>query len=93
MATEIPVYICAGKCGKEVAIDQIDSVGWQRLEVVGRYRCGECTRALAKMGTAPGAPCEDGVDPLNPHDIGALKKLPERPPLHEKPGGNSALEW
>ncbi len=75
---------CAGGCGKTVTVADLSSCGWTVLQVTGRIRCGECDRALARVASAPGVPSRNEPDNLPPTSIGALKKLPERQPLHEK---------
>lgn len=75
---------CAGGCGKTVSAKDLDTCGWTVLQITGRRRCGECDRALARVANAPGAPPRNEPDKLPPTSIGALKKLPEPLPLHEK---------
>jgi hypothetical protein len=74
---------CAGGCGKTVHPDDVAASGWTLLQITGRYRCGECDRNLAFASTATGAPPRDAADILPPHSRGALKELPQRPPLRE----------
>ncbi len=75
---------CRGGCGAKWLAAEIEKSGWDRLELTGAYRCFSCTRALAAASTAVGTWPSDAADPLPATSIGALKKLPERPPLHEK---------
>lgn len=82
--TDVPMIGCAGGCGKKVEARTVDTSGWSFLEITGRWRCGECERNLAFAASTTGAPHQPGADTLSPHSIGALKKLPERQPLHEK---------
>lgn len=74
---------CAGGCGLAVLAESIESSGWARLDITGRYRCGACERALHLASTTPGAPSRDEPDTLPPASRGALKALPEAAPLKE----------
>lgn len=76
---------CSGGCGLAV-LDPV-LAGWERLEITGRYRCGECTRKLEAMRHLPGTHSEYKPDTLPPHSRGALKELPLMPPLKESPRG------
>lgn len=82
----VPMIGCSGGCGLAVLAEDIEKSGWSYLQITGRYRCGTCERLLYAASTQPGTwPREgDSTDPLPPNSIGALKKLPEAPPLHEK---------
>jgi hypothetical protein len=75
---------CAGGCGKKIAAADVESSGWSFLHITGRHRCGTCERELGIAASTAGAPPRQQADVLPPHSIGALKKLPEAPPLHEK---------
>lgn len=75
---------CAGGCGKSVRAEDVDTCGWTFLQITGRRRCGDCDRALARVANTSGGPSRDEPDTLPPTSIGALKKLPEPLPLHEK---------
>ena len=83
-ATEPPMVGCAGGCGKKIAAADVELSGWSFLHITGRHRCGECERNLAFAAHASGTPARFEPDTLPPHSIGALKKLPEAQPLHEK---------
>ncbi len=83
---------CGGGCKSFFEADDpnklvkmAEEAGWSSLEITGRYRCGACGRELARIATLEGAPARNDVDKLPKDSIGALKKLPERPQLHEKP--------
>lgn len=79
--TAIIMIGCSASCGKRVPADQIEHVGWQRLAITGRYRCGDCSRALLNVESAV---LNDHLpDPLPKDSLGALKKLPEQPELKE----------
>lgn len=82
--TEATSIGCAGGCGKKVDADQVERLGWSFLHITGRYRCGACEFVLRRASTIEGAPTRLDVDTLPPNSLGALKKLPERQPLHEK---------
>lgn len=83
MTTGDPIG-CAGGCGKKADPEDIERLGWSFLHITGRWRCGECERDLARAAHAEGGPPRIEADTLPPHSIGALKKMPERQPLHEK---------
>lgn len=76
---------CAGGCGRKTPADDIEQSGWSRLDITGRYRCGECNRVLLHASTTEGAPPRDEVDTLPPASRGALKELRPMPPLKEIP--------
>lgn len=76
---------CSAGCGRtDVMIDGKLPPDWDQLPLTGRYRCTTCTRELAAVSTVPGT---EGYtpDPLPKDSIGALKPLPHREPLKEKP--------
>ena len=73
---------CAGGCGKSITTEELKTAGWSYMDLTGKYRCADCDRALAAAISA--AQSSDASDPLPPDSIGALKKLPEPLPLHEK---------
>ena len=75
---------CAGGCGYSLLPEDLEISGWSYLPTTGRYRCAACDRVLLAASTMSGAPHDPGIDNLPPHSIGALKKLPEPLPLHEK---------
>lgn len=83
--SEVQVFICAGKCGKDTPVDENGGCSWKRLEVLGRYRCWDCERLLTRMSSIEGSPPRLEHDTLKSNDIGALKKLPEPRKLHEIP--------
>lgn len=58
--------------------------GWEQLPLTNRWRCMECFRSLQEAQKYPGTPAKFEPDPLPKDSIGALKKLPEPPPFHEK---------
>lgn len=74
---------CAGGCGKWVAAEDVEHSGWSYLHITGRYRCGSCERELNAASSSQGGPHDPGSDNLPPDSIGALKQLPEAPPLRE----------
>jgi hypothetical protein len=74
---------CAGGCGLAIFSDDLKSSGWSYLQITKRWRCGACERELVRMSTTEGAPPRLDVDKLDPTSMGALKTLPERPPLRE----------
>ena len=47
-----PEVGCAGGCG--LKSNNPEALGWARLEITGRYRCGDCTRALAAVSKLGG---------------------------------------
>lgn len=73
---------CAGSCGLAVLAEDVESCGWSFLHITNRWRCGACTRELATVQSH--LVSDSGADNLPPHSIGALKKLPETPPLREE---------
>lgn len=94
MSTE--VVMCSGACGKFWPIEDIDKCPWELLTIKKAVRCWECGRALAAVGQAEfvGTDVEPVYADLKPTDRGALKKMPERPPLREGVGQSSGnLEW
>lgn len=58
--------------------------GWEQLQITSRWRCPHCYRELTAANYIPGTPSEFKPDTLPPGSIGALKKLPEAPPLREE---------
>lgn len=90
----IEEVVCSGGCGKGWPLDDIDKCPWQFMEMGKKaIRCGDCTRALAAASNA-GADVEPTYKELDPRDRGALKKMPEQPPLRHAPGESSGdLEW
>jgi hypothetical protein len=80
------IVSCSAGCKRETEIpdDGRNPDGWERLQITGRWRCMECTRQLRAANEVEGAPYVAGVDTLPPASIGALKKLADAPPLHEK---------
>jgi len=84
MSAPVPMVGCAGSCGREIQSAAVEKSGWSYLHITGRWRCGACERDLARAAHADGAPARVDADTLPPHSIGALKKLPESQPLHEK---------
>lgn len=74
---------CTGACGREVAAKDMERSGWSYLQITGKWRCGPCGRELMQVSTQGGGHEQDADQPLPPDSIGALKKLPERPPLRE----------
>jgi hypothetical protein len=83
MTTEVP---CSAGC-KRVALlpdDGSPPPGWDCLQITGRYRCPQCGHELNRANTMLGTPSAFSPDPLPPGSIGALKKLPEPPPLREE---------
>lgn len=87
MTTTPPMteVFCAGGC--KTSVPSPEKAGWSFLQITGRWRCGACEGALWRASTQPGVQptTDEGLDPLPRTDRGALKKIPERPPLHEKP--------
>lgn len=83
---DVQVYVCAGRCGKEVLANPDGTCSWNRLEILGKYRCWDCERLLSRMSSIEGAPAKNDIDKLPKDSIGSLKQLPERRKLHEKPG-------
>jgi hypothetical protein len=74
---------CAAGC-KRTAQDP-EKAGWSCLQITsGRWRCGDCERELWQARNMPGTEASYTPDTLPPDSIGALKKLPEPLPLHEK---------
>lgn len=80
---------CSASCGAKAETKLLVEgkvADWDYLPITGRYRCGDCRRALESAGSMTGAPHDPGHDPLPRDSIGALKKLPEMHPLVEGPG-------
>lgn len=73
---------CAAGCKRTA--DNPEQAGWTCLQITGRWRCGQCERELWAARNTPGAPPRNEPDTLPPDSLGALKKLPEPLPLHEK---------
>lgn len=89
------VVMCAGGCGKHWPLDEVlaGRCPWELLSIKKAVRCWDCGRALQAAAQAGADVQADYVD-LAPTDRGALKKMPERPPLHEAPGKSSGtLDW
>lgn len=84
---------CCGGCKTSIEAGDLASLekaiqaaGWSYLSILGRYRCYACELALQRASTSEGAPPNTTfVDKLPGESIGSLKKMPERPVLHEKP--------
>lgn len=86
MSEPIDPIACAAGCKRTVAdADAALQAGWELLPITGRYRCAVCWRDLNAASTLPGTEAAYRPDPLPADSIGALKRLPERQPLHEKP--------
>lgn len=64
-----------------------ERAGWTFLHITGRWRCGPCGFAL-RIASTTAAPYRDEPDTLPRDSIGALKPMPPRLPLHEKPSTN-----
>ena len=80
---------CAAGCKSSVAdLSAAESAGWSCLQITSRWRCGTCERVLRTVQSV--ALNSTRPDLLPPHSIGALKKLPEAVPLHEKVGKNAS---
>ena len=79
----VTLISCAGGCGLAALPDTLKSIGWSYLHITKRWRCGKCEVELQRMSSMEGAPPRLDVDKLEPTSLGALKKLPERPPLKE----------
>jgi hypothetical protein len=47
---EEPLISCIGGCDKKLTEQQAELMGWQRLPITGRMRCGACTRQLEIVG-------------------------------------------
>lgn len=80
---------CSAGCKRSTALDPESGMpaapGWEYLSITGRWRCPACYRELADVNTNGGAvQSNDAPDTLPRDSIGALKKLPEPVPLHEK---------
>lgn len=89
------VVMCSGGCGKHWPLVEVleGKCPWELLHMKMAIRCWECGRALAAASQA-GSGVEAVYQDLAPTDRGALKKMPERAPLHEAPGRSSGnLEW
>lgn len=81
-----PQVSCSAGCKRtaELPNDANPPPGWEQLEIAsGRYRCMHCWRELNAARELEGTPSAFAPDPLPPKSIGALKKLPEPPPLRE----------
>lgn len=80
------VIVCSAGCKRTAILPEDGRMpdGWDFLAITNRWRCVQCWRDLNAAATLPGAPSADTPDTLPPDSIGALKKLPEPPPLHEK---------
>ena len=78
--------VCSAGCKRVgvLADDGTPPPGWDCLQITGRYRCPHCGRELAAASSMPGTPSRFEPDPLPADSIGALKKLPEPPPLREE---------
>lgn len=86
----MPTITCS--CGKSWSGDDLTACPWERLEIGCRLRCWDCGRALAAAAKAGEGVVATYVD-LPARDRGALKKLPECPPLREGPGIAEDLAW
>jgi hypothetical protein len=77
---------CSAGCKRTGVLDENGSppAGWDRLQITGRYRCPTCGRELTAANHITGTPAAFSPDPLPASSIGALKKLPEPPPLREE---------
>jgi hypothetical protein len=73
---------CGAKAETELLVDG-KVASWEYLPITGRYRCGDCRRALQAASAMQGAPHDPGSDPLPRDSLGALKRFPEAPALKE----------
>jgi len=80
------VVVCSAGCKRSVELPQDGTTppGWEQLQITNRWRCMQCYRELDAGNSMQGTQSAFTPDPLPADSIGALKKLPDAPPLHEK---------
>lgn len=64
---EEPEISCAGGCGLKATEQRAEQLGWARLPITGRSRCGKCTRELEEAGRGN----NERVNAINANDTGA----------------------
>jgi hypothetical protein len=76
---------CSAGCKRVGALtpDGTPTAGWEQLQITGQWRCPTCWRELKSANHILGTPSAYAPDPLPKDSIGALKKFPVPPPLHE----------
>lgn len=42
----VPTVGCRDECGRSVPVSDVESQGWNYLEIQKRYRCPQCWREL-----------------------------------------------